>query len=190
MSALRVLAHVCCGPCAVMPLTRLVEDGHEVTAYFYNPNIHPAAEYLRRRESAEAVARALGLRMLFADKGYDVPGFLREVAFREEHRCRLCYHLRFRRTASVAKKGDFDAFTSTLLFSKRQKHELIVQVGHDVAGGGRVRFLDRDFRADWDEGRARAQAMGLYRQDYCGCIYSEVERRGRELRALSQPEAS
>ncbi len=110
------------------------------------------------------------------EEGYPLEGFLRQVAFREEDRCRHCYRLRLVRTAQIAKSGGFSAFTTTLLYSRFQKHDLIRSIGEEVAGEYDIPFLYRDFREGWSEGVRISKALGLYRQPYCGCIYSEKER--------------
>jgi predicted adenine nucleotide alpha hydrolase (AANH) superfamily ATPase len=102
--------------------------------------------------------------------------FLRQVAFREEDRCRHCYRLRLARTAEAAKEGHFDAFTTTLLYSRFQKHELIRSIGDAVAEMQGIPFLYRDFREGWSEGIRISKTLGMYRQRYCGCIYSEKDR--------------
>ena len=172
----RLVLHICCGPCAIVPLRRLTEQGVEVTGLFYNPNIQPLQEYLRRREGALEVAERFGIRLICKDADYDPQSFLRRMAFREAQRCFLCYQLRLERTAAIARKGRFDAFSSTLLYSKRQKHAAIAQTGHETAGDGACRFWYADYRTGWQEGIQTSQAWGIYRQAYCGCIYSEFER--------------
>ena len=96
--------------------------------------------------------------------------------FREDNRCRYCYYLRLRQAAAVARKGKYDAFTSTLLISKQQKHELARKIGEDVAEETGVSFLYRDFREGWKEHWKLTEKYGLYKQQYCGCLYSEYER--------------
>ena len=110
------------------------------------------------------------------EEGYPLEGFLRQVAFREEDRCRQCYRLRLVKTAEIAKSGGFNAFTTTLLYSRFQKHDLIRSIGAAVAGEYDIPFLYIDFREGWSEGVRISKALGLYRQPYCGCIYSERER--------------
>jgi predicted adenine nucleotide alpha hydrolase (AANH) superfamily ATPase len=101
---------------------------------------------------------------------------MRAVAFRENERCRICYHLRLRQVAQVARRGRFDSFSSTLLYSVHQKHELIREIGEAVGSEVGVPFLYRDWRPGWKEGIARSKVMNLYRQAYCGCLLSEEER--------------
>jgi epoxyqueuosine reductase len=172
---MRILLHICCAPCATYPFELLLNEGHQVDGYFYNPNIHPFREYLERRESVEDYGRQTGRRIIISPR-YDFEEFFRLVAFREDNRCRYCYYMRLRQTAAVARKGKYDAFTTTLLISKQQKHELARKIGADVAEETGVFFLYRDFREGWKEHWALTEQYGLYKQQYCGCLYSEYER--------------
>ncbi len=171
----RLLLHICCGPCTIHPLEVLRAEGWEVHGYFYNPNVHPYTEYRRRAETLAAYAAGVGLPLTVAPD-YPVEEFLRQVVFREGERCRFCYGLRLRRAARVAREGKFDAFTTTLLVSPYQKHDLIREMALRVASEEGVEFLYRDFRPGFREAQARARALGMYRQPYCGCLYSEKER--------------
>ncbi len=173
---MKILLHACCGPCAVVPLRRLREDGGtEVFAVFANSNIHPYREWDRRRQALEDLAERTGVRLLPHGE-YEPVEWFRSVSFREGERCRLCYYQRLRHVASLARRGRFDAFTTTLLYSRYQKHDLIRSVGETVAAETGVPFAYSDWRPGWDEGVAASREMGLYRQSYCGCLYSEVER--------------
>lgn len=173
---MRVLLHICCAPCACASVEALTSEGLEVMGLWYNPNIHPYAEYARRRDTAVDWAERVGLKLIVQDE-YDPEAWVRQVAWREAQRCRLCYHQRLTRAGQVARKGGFDAFSSTLLYSVRQKHELIRQAGEAAGHGGKTRFLYRDLRPLWRRGVELSLEMGLYRQDYCGCLLSERDRR-------------
>ncbi|EGJ48815.1 epoxyqueuosine reductase QueH [Desulfocurvibacter africanus] len=180
-SAGRVLLHICCAPCAVYSVQALKAEGFEVTGLFYNPNIHPAAEYIRRRDTLLQFEAELGIKVIYKDAGYDPQIWFREVTFREANRCFHCYRIRLEKTLFIAKHGRFEYFSSTLLYSTKQKHEVIAGLARDMAADGPNRFLYRDFRVGWQEGIEKSTAMGMYRQDYCGCLYSEVERRKKEV---------
>lgn len=171
---MKVLMHMCCGPCAIYPWQELSRE-HEITGLFFNPNIHPYTEYRRRMETAAEFADKSGFRLISIDE-YNLDEFLRNAAFREGQRCMMCYSDRLARTASVAKKGNFDAFTTTLLVSPFQKHDLIRSIGEEAANKYGVDFLYMDFRQGFKEGVQRSKELGLYRQPYCGCIYSERDR--------------
>jgi predicted adenine nucleotide alpha hydrolase (AANH) superfamily ATPase len=173
--AVRILMHICCAPCTIYPLRALREEGAEVSGLFYNPNIHPYLEYARRMETLDVYAGKVQLQIA-REAAYPMEEYLRHVAFREGDRCRQCYHLRLDRAAQVAGEGGFEAFTTTLLYSRYQKHALIRSIGESVAGMRGIPFLYRDFREGWSEGVQMSKALGMYRQPYCGCIYSEKER--------------
>jgi predicted adenine nucleotide alpha hydrolase (AANH) superfamily ATPase len=150
-------------------------EGFDVDGYFYNPNIQPYTEYMNRLEAARKLSEALEVRLI-CDNEYDPKVFPREVAFREHVRCRLCYYMRFKNTAAVAKNGGYDCFTSTLLISPHQEHDLIRSVGDAVAEEMGIELLYRDYRARFKDSYGLSRRYGLYRQQYCGCIYSEHER--------------
>lgn len=143
--------------------------------YFYNPNIHPFTEYQKRQEGLQHYAEQVELKVIF-DEMYDPQAYFQQVVFRENVRCRFCYQMRLDRAAHIAKKGNFDYFTTTLLVSKYQKHDLIRRIGEDMGEKYGVPFLYHDFREGFGETGTRSREMGLYRQQYCGCLYSELER--------------
>ena len=172
---MKALLHICCANCAIYPINNIREEGLEVMGFFYRHNIHPYTECLRRQEALEAYAEQINLKVIYQED-YDLEGFIQNVAFRESERCNYCYHDRLRSTALLAKRGKFDYFSSTLLYSKHQQHELIRSMGESIGKSAGVAFLYRDYREGWKEGIECSKQMGLYRQHYCGCIYSEKER--------------
>lgn len=173
---MKILLHICCAPCAIVPLNVLRDERHmTVMGFFYRHNIHPFTECLRRQQTLEDYAKTADFRVI-VQEGYDMEGFLRSVVFREADRCAYCYHDRLQSTALVAKRGKFDAFTTTLLYSKFQKHEAIRTLGESVGKAVGIPFYYHDFRSGWKAGIAQSKAMGMYRQQYCGCIYSEKQR--------------
>lgn len=180
----RILLHVCCANCAIYPLKQLEQEEMEVFGFFHNPNIHPFQEYQRRLETVESFFRSQEVRLIIQDD-YDLEGFLRDVVFREENRCPYCYHRRLEATARTAKKGKFDAFTTSLLYSRHQRHEMIREMGESLGQRFGIPFYYEDFRLGWKEGIEESKKMDLYRQQYCGCIYSEKERYlGKEGRQI------
>jgi hypothetical protein len=172
---MKILLHICCAPCAVYPVEVLRGTLHQVRGFFYNPNIQPFQEFARRIKALEDYADKAKLPVIW-DRTYDLEGFLRLVAFREADRCRFCYYLRLSAAARVARGGKFDAFTSTLLYSKFQNHDLIKAIGQQVVQEVGVPFYYEDFRRGWTQGREKSRKMGLYKQQYCGCIFSERDR--------------
>jgi len=172
----KLLVHTCCGPCFVAPHRALrEEDDFDVHAMWFNPNIHPWTEYKKRLDAFLEYTERENVPTIVKDE-YRLEDFLRKIAFREGSRCSICYYERLKYAAIIAKKGNFDAFTTTLLYSKFQKHEIIRQTGEALGREYGVRFLYRDFRELWKEGIERSKELGMYRQQYCGCIYSEKER--------------
>ena len=186
---MRILLHICCAPCTIYPLRALREEGGEVSGVFINPNIHPYQEYRKRLETLEVYAGQEELPVVRED-AYPLEDFVRQVAFREEERCRYCYTLRITRAAQIARRDRYDAFTTTLLYSRYQKHDLIRSIAECAALRQGIPFLYRDFREGWSEGVRISKEIGMYRQSYCGCIYSEKERFYRPSRRGAGGEAS
>jgi predicted adenine nucleotide alpha hydrolase (AANH) superfamily ATPase len=173
----RVLLHICCAPCACYPISYLRKEGYEVVGFWFNPNVHPCTEYAKRLAAVKKLEELLNLKVIYFQK-YEPEKWFRAVAFREERpvRCQVCYSMRLEAAASVAKKGKFDYFTSTLFYSKYQSRELMVPLAESAAAKFGVPFLNVDFREGWKEGIELSKSYGLYRQQYCGCVYSEKER--------------
>jgi predicted adenine nucleotide alpha hydrolase (AANH) superfamily ATPase len=176
---LKILLHICCAPCTIYPLRILRQEGHDIGGLFSNPNIHPYLEYRRRLDTLTDYAGRVGL-AVSRDETYTPEAFLRLVAFREEDRCRFCYRLRLSRAAQIARREGFAAFTTTLLYSRYQKHDLIREVAEAEAERQGIAFFYRDFREGWSEGVRISRELGMYRQPYCGCLFSEKERYCRE----------
>jgi predicted adenine nucleotide alpha hydrolase (AANH) superfamily ATPase len=172
---MKILVHLCCGPCSIYPVRVFQEEGAEVMGFFYKNNIHPYTECLRRQEALEKYAAQINLRVIYQE-GYDLEGFIQNLVHREADRCRHCYHDRLRTTALLAKRGKFDFFSSTLLYSKFQKHELVRSIGESIAKSVGIPFFYQNFREGWKEGVDTSKELKMYRQQYCGCIYSEKER--------------
>jgi epoxyqueuosine reductase len=171
----RILLHTCCGPCLIAPLQKLRALNWSVHGFFYNPNVQPYQELERRLEALKWLSQREGLKLIIRGD-YALEEFIRQTAFRESQRCIYCYSIRLEATARLAKKSRFDAFTTTLLYSKLQKHELIRSIAEEAAGRIGIAFLYEDFRTEWRKGQEAARQSGIYRQQYCGCIYSEKER--------------
>jgi len=178
MSAGRLLLHVCCAPCSAFPVPAFRALGWEVSGFFFNPNIQPDDEHERRLAALECYAPTLGLDLVIA-AGPGSASWSAAVAGCGDDRCRGCYDLRLRAAAREARRGGFNAFSTTLLYSVHQKHELIRAVAAEAGRDEGVPFLYRDLRAGWAEGGRSYRASGLYRQRYCGCLPSRRERDAR-----------
>ncbi len=172
---MKTLLHVCCAPCANQCVEALRQEDLEVTAFWYNPNIHPFTEYRSRRNCLREYAEKVNLPLL-EKNDYALRPFVREVAEDIAHRCVKCYEMRLFETARQAKEGGFDSFTSSLFISPYQNHELMRQVAERAAQTYGVEFLYRDFRPYFRAGQEKAREMEMYIQKYCGCVFSEEER--------------
>ena len=172
---MKLLLHTCCAPCTIYPLRILRKENMEVMGYFHRENIHPYTECEKREKALADYALAVGIKMIYQE-GYEIERFLQNIAFRESDRCYYCYSSRLKATAIIAKKGKFDAFSTTLLYSKFQKHEIIKSIGDATGKATRIPFYYQDFRTGWKEGVEESKRLNIYRQQYCGCIYSEKER--------------
>jgi len=178
---MKILLHVCCGPCTAYPLKMIREEGHEAMGFFYNPNIHPFKEFKRRLTALENFSQQTDFKVEY-DRDYGLREFLRQVVFHEDSRCGLCYAMRLEPTVKKAVELGADAFSTTLLYSRYQNQELIKKQAEDLALKYGIEFYYRDFREGWQEGIDMSLAMELYRQPYCGCIYSEQERYDKKFR--------
>jgi len=189
-TAASILLHACCGPCSITCILRLQDLGLAPTLYYFNPNIHPLTEYLRRREGLIAVGERLNVPVILADQedsaAADPASWLQIMAALGPgmndmaRRCPLCYDQRLAGAAKTARALGFTRFSSTLLYSKYQNHEAILDAGARHAGQG-LDFLGEDFRPGWDEGVRLSREWGIYRQPYCGCVLSEHDRYRKKI---------
>lgn len=173
---MKLLLHICCGPCSTASVASWRGEGFGVTGTFFNPNIHPFSEHERRRETLATYAADIGL-PLVGEPIYDVRSWLAMVQGQEEkgERCRLCIRQRLRHTAALAAAGGFNTFSTTLLISPYQEHDLIRAEGEQAAADAGIGFRYRDLRPRYRESIEMSRKAGLYRQDYCGCVFSEEE---------------
>ncbi|HTP66400.1 MAG TPA: epoxyqueuosine reductase QueH [Geobacteraceae bacterium] len=172
---MKTLLHICCAPCAGFCVQKLRAAGDHVTGFFFNHNIHPYQEYLKRLDTLRRYASLVDLDVIYRDE-YNLEEFLASVATDPAGRCSYCYLSRLEAVAGAAVRLRFDSFTTTLLYSRYQKHELIRETGERVGEKYGIKFYYADFREGWQEGIAISRSLELYRQQYCGCIYSEKER--------------
>ncbi len=175
----KVLVHVCCAHCAAYTVEHWRGQGYEVEGFWYNPNIHPFSEHQQRLESIKALAKEINLPLIIYPD-YDVIAYFKRVVGHEAERCGDCFEMRLTKTAETARDNGYDAFTTTLLISPHQKHDLIKEIGEKVAGEKGVAFLYADLRKRYSDSRHITKSMNLYRQQYCGCLFSEWERYSEE----------
>ena len=166
---------MCCAPCATYSCARFTEMGYNVHGLFYNPNIHPYREFLKRLQTLQEYCRQEGI-SLIAREDYELEQYLLATLNNSEGRCRTCYRLRLEETAKTAAEQGFDCFSTTLAISPYQDHEALQLEGEAVAHRFGVNFVYEDLRPGYRESMEISRRLGLYRQPYCGCIFSEKER--------------
>ena len=169
------LLHICCAPCSIRCIETLRAEGIEPVGYWYNPNIHPYTEYRSRKTALQDYAASIGMKLSINDD-YGLRSFVRAIYPDLEDRCEVCYRLRMEETARRAAEEGYTHFSTTLLISPYQNHELIVRIAEEAAEKHGVSFLYRDFRPFFREGQQKARESELYMQKYCGCVFSEEER--------------
>jgi predicted adenine nucleotide alpha hydrolase (AANH) superfamily ATPase len=172
---MKLLMHICCSNCSIYPLQNLLLEGIDVKGFWFNPNIHPYTEYTARLESLAKLGRLWHLDIEY-DDDYALDDFLKAIAGRGAERCSVCYEMRLDRTAQTAKKMGLDGFTTSLLASPYQKFDMINEHGRKAAKRHGIAFHAADFRPGWKVSQVLSRELELYRQKYCGCIYSEMER--------------
>lgn len=181
---MKLLLHMCCGPCSCYPVKKLREKGIEPVGYFFNPNIHPYKEWEMRLNAAKDFADKVKME-IYADEEYRLRSFLKKALLAETEpngRCRMCYTWRLKQAAKFAAEKGFDAFTSTLFYSIYQQHDLMRHTAEHFAEKYGITFYYEDFRPGWQEGIDISKELELYRQPYCGCIFSEEERYSKAIR--------
>lgn len=176
----KVLLHCCCAPCSLSCIDPLRAEGIEPVAFWYNPNIHPWKEYQARRECLVDYAKEIDMELRVMED-YGLRSFVEKTADDLDNRCTLCYEMRLEKTAEYAAEHGFEAFTTTLLASVYQRHELIAAAAQRYAEEYGVEFLYRDFRPNFRAGNQRARELGFYMQKYCGCVFSEEERYRKQI---------
>lgn len=172
---MKLLMHICCSNCCIYPLETFLRKGIDVKGFWFNPNIHPYTEYSSRLDSLRKLQNFWDLDIEYMDE-YPLDDFLKSVVNQGAERCSICYFLRLDKTAALAKKMNLDGFTTSLLASPYQKFDMIIETGKDIGKRHAIRFYFEDLRQGWNISRDLSRELGLYRQKYCGCVYSEMER--------------
>lgn len=179
----KLLLHACCAPCSSYCLEYLSKY-FSITVFFYNPNIFPEEEYQKRVEEMKRLISEMNLDnpVDFIEGNYDPKGFFDMAKGLEKvpeggKRCFKCYQMRMEETAKLAKKYEFDYFTTTLSISPLKNAAKINEIGEELAGIYEVTHLPSDFKKK--NGYKRSIELSaeyhLYRQNYCGCVYSRRE---------------
>lgn len=179
-----LLLHSCCAPCSSYVLESLSGFFH-ITVFYYNPNIYPDAEYWHRvREQQEFIRRFPAKNPIrFVEGAYDTGRFYEAVRGVEDtgeggERCARCFTLRLREAAEKARELGLDYFTTTLTISPKKDAEKLTEIGRKIAEEVGVKYLTSDFkkRGGYNRSTEIAREYGMYRQDYCGCVFSKVAR--------------
>jgi predicted adenine nucleotide alpha hydrolase (AANH) superfamily ATPase len=207
---MKILFHICCSNCTLYPVKLLRAEGHDFTGFWYNPNIQPYDEYQSRLTSLKTLSDKWHID-IFYDEQYRPEEFLESVNRNQRgeadipplakgdkggfsrptpERCKFCYSLRLEKAAAKAHDEGFEAFSTTLLISPYQDFEQINLTGEKLADKYNLHFYMRDFRPYFREAMSFAKELGLYRQKYCGCLFSKQERenaiRAKELSKENQ----
>ncbi len=179
----RLLLHSCCGPCSSYVLTYLL-DYFDITVFYYNPNIQPIDEYQKRLTEQIKVINAISKNKIkIVTLEYDEQEFFQKVKGLEEEkeggkRCPICYRLRLEKTAEYAKEHGFDYFTTTLSVSPYKHSDILNNIGKSLETKYQIPYLYSDFKKKdgYKKSIELSKKYNIYRQDYCGCIYSLKER--------------
>lgn len=177
MNKKKLLLHTCCAPCVTVPIERLRAD-YEITCFFYNPNIHPEEEYDKRLAELTHFAEQLNIPLVIAE--YDVNHWMELVRGLEAEpekgrRCKVCFAMRLQRTATFARENGFSCFSTTLTLSPHKDSNLINQIGSAQQEDANIQFLEENFkkRDGYKHSLELSRAYNLFRQNYCGCIFSQ-----------------
>lgn len=183
MTRPKILVHICCAPDAAYVVALLQRD-FEVVGVFFNPNIHPREEYFRRLEEARKVACSLNIQLI--EEPYEDALWLELTQkYKDEpekgRRCEICYAIRLERTGRRAAELHLDAFTTVMSLSPWKRVEVINRLGKLYGEKHGLRFLEADFKKKdgFRKSVSLSRELGLYRQDYCGCLYSLRARKSR-----------
>lgn len=170
----RILLHICCAPCATAVVEDLRESGYEVTGCFYNPSIHPLKEFQRRAEALRKWAPSVDLPVIMNEESSLESNL--KMLLNSSNRCLSCFTDRMGFTAEMCSRMGFDQFTSTLSISPYQNHELLKHAGEKAAALSNVSFIYMDFRENYKKSIQMSRDADIYRQPYCGCLFSERDR--------------
>lgn len=175
-----MLLHACCGPCAMYPVDYLLSNDVDLDLFWFNPNIHPEFEWNRRLENLRKVADHYKLDLIETGDCREQYWLSKEYLEEYKTRCLMCYDVRMDEVAKYAAENNYDSFSTTLLVSPYQNHEAIIESAEKKALKYGVEFSYYDFRPGFRQGQNMARDIGLYRQKYCGCIFSLEESDFRE----------
>ena len=188
--------HTCCAPCSIAIIDEL-KSKYELTIFFYNPNIYPEEEYLKRKAEVIKVCEEWNISMVDFERTHPNPPLEREGACTIDYgqidwneavkglehepemgaRCPVCFKLRLERTAQYARDNNFDIFSTSLTSGRNKKAQIINPIGLELAKKYNIKYLEEDWKkaGRQEKGKKMVEERGIYRQDYCGCKYSIKE---------------
>ncbi|MFZ2189213.1 MAG: epoxyqueuosine reductase QueH [Candidatus Magasanikiibacteriota bacterium] len=172
----KFLLHTCCAPCSIAVIDEL-KSQYDLTVFFYNPNIYPEEEYLKRKKEVVKVCEEWGVKII--DFDYDQSSWDEAIKGLENEpeggaRCPKCFAMRLEKTAQCAKENNYDIFCTTLTSGRNKLAEIINPIGRMLGEKYGVEFLEADWKKEGrqEKGKCMVQERNIYRQDYCGCKYS------------------
>ena len=178
----KLLLHACCGPCSSYTIEYL-SNYFNITIYYYNPNIYPEVEYIRRKEELKKFIKQFKNKINVIEELYNTEEYYKSIKGLEKlgersERCYKCYELRLEKSAKYAKENNYDYFTTTLSISPYKNAEWINEVGEKLQDKYDIKYLFADFKKKngYKRSLELSKEYKLYRQDYCGCVYSKQER--------------
>lgn len=184
----KILLHSCCAPCSSYVITFL-SNYFDITILYYNPNIQPKEEYEKRKKEQIRLIKSLNTKhkLDYLDCDYDDDIYNEVIKGYEDckeggSRCHICFNLRLEKTAILAKKHNYDYFCSTLTVSPHKNSKIINEIGSTISNKYNIKWLYSDFKKNegYKQSIELSKKYELYRQDYCGCIYSKIERQKQE----------
>ena len=178
----KLLLHACCGPCSSYVLEYLC-NYFDITIYYYNPNIYPKEEYTRRKEELKTFVNKFNNKIKVIEEFYNTDEYYKSIKGLEKlgeksERCYKCYEFRLDKTALFAKENNYDYFTTTLSISPYKNAEWLNEIGKNMEEKYNIKYLFADFKKKngYKRSLELSKEYKLYRQDYCGCVYSKQER--------------
>jgi len=173
----KILFHICCGPCATASIKKIQQDNYDVTGFYYNPNIYPEDEYNKRLAEAHKLAVSLKIDLIVPK--YQPQEYFDAILGSEDNqkdRCPKCWELRLNRTAKKARELGIREIGTTLRISPYQNQALLLKIGKKIAEKNNLKFYTNELVSCFSESVILSKEQGMYRQKYCGCIYSREYR--------------
>lgn len=173
----KILLHACCGICSSYPVSFLKDAGYDVVVYFYNPNIFPQEEYLKRLDAEKTLCKHFNIELIIGE--YTPEDYYNYVKGYENEpekgkRCDRCFTLRLENSAKLCKKLNIPIFTTSMVISPHKNYEKLTQIGNNIAKKYGIEYLSTNFRKNdgFLKTNQISKKLGLYRQNYCGCKFA------------------